>query len=156
MKLVQSFMMVPSLQAHSKQDAIGQLVDQVASAFPHEVKDVAAVRAAVFKREESMSTGLNYGVAVPHGRTDAVTSVVGAIAIVDNTTNENGTLADYDTIDHSAVQIIVLTVAPESAPSPYLQLMAYLSRVLRSPEAAAEFTACKSAEAMRKFFRKAK
>ena len=121
-----------------------------------EVEDVEAVRAAVFRREESMSTGLNYGVAVPHGRTDAVKSIVGTIAIVDNTANENGTLADYDTIDHSAVQIIVLTAAPESAQCPYLQLMAYLSRALRSAESAAEFTSCKSAEAMRKFFRKTK
>ena len=155
-KLVQGFLMVPSLRANSKKDAIDQLVDNLASAFPDEVKDVEAVRAAVFKREESMSTGLNYGVAVPHGRTDAVKSVVGAIAIVDNTANENGSLADYETIDHSVVQIVVLTIAPESAPSPYLQIMAYLSHALRSPEAAAEFTACKTVDAMRKFFRKSK
>ena len=99
-----------------------------------------------------MPTGLDCGIAVPHGRTDAVTGIIGAVAVVDNSSNENGTIADYETIDHSAIQIIVLTVAPETAQSPYLQLMAFISRALRGNNGHERLVACRSEDEMRRFF----
>jgi mannitol/fructose-specific phosphotransferase system IIA component (Ntr-type) len=110
----------------------------------------------VFAREASMPTGLDCGIAEPHGRTDAVNGIIGAVAIVDNSTNENGSIADYETIDHSAVQIIVLTVAPETAQAPYLQLMAFISRALRANNGYEKLAGCKTEEEMRKFFRDVK
>jgi PTS system nitrogen regulatory IIA component len=103
-----------------------------------------------------MPTGLDCGIAVPHGRTDAVDGIVGAVAVVDNTSNENGTIADYETIDHSAIQIIVLTVAPETAQAPYLQLMAFVSRALRANNGYERLMQCKTEEEMRRFFHDAK
>jgi mannitol/fructose-specific phosphotransferase system IIA component (Ntr-type) len=93
---------------------------------------------------------------VPHGRTDAVNGIIGAVAVVDNSANENGTIADYETIDHSAIQIIVLTVAPETAQSPYLQLMAFVSRALRANNGYEKLAQCKTEDEMRRFFRDAK
>jgi mannitol/fructose-specific phosphotransferase system IIA component (Ntr-type) len=117
---------------------------------------VEKVKAAVFAREESMPTGLDRGIAVPHGRTDAVTGIMGAVAIVDNSGNENGSIADYETIDHSAIQIIVLTVAPEAERTPYLQLMAFISRALRADDGCEKLLECTTEDEMRRFFRDAK
>ena len=100
-----------------------------------------------------MPTGLDCGIAVPHGRTDAVSGIVGAVALVDNSASETGTIADYETIDHSAIQIIVLTVAPESAQSPYLQLMAFISRALRANNGYERLLGCKTEEEMRRIDR---
>ena len=112
-----------------------------------------APQQAVFAREEAMGTGLDHGIAVPHGRTDAVDEIIGVVALVDNSENPNGSIADYETIDHSAIQIIVLTLAPESAQSPYLQLMASICSKLRSSTGARDLLACTSEEEMRQFFK---
>ena len=154
-RYVQGFAMLPSFKASSKKEAIEKLVEALAASNPQRVTDIAAVKKAVFTREEAMPTGLDCGIAVPHGRTDAVNGIVGAVALVDNSASETGTIADYETIDHSAIQIIVLTVAPETAQSPYLQLMAFVSRVLRANNGYERLLGCKTEDEMRRFFRDA-
>ena len=155
-RYVQGFAMLPGFKASSKNEAIEKMVNAIAAANPQRVNDKDAIIKAVFAREESMPTGLDCGIAVPHGRTDAVSGIVGAVALVDNSASETGTIADYETIDHSAIQIIVLTVAPESAQTPYLQLMAFISRALRANNGYERLLGCKTEEEMRRFFREAK
>ncbi len=152
LRYVQHFAMLPQFKATSKQEAIEKMIDAVAAEFPKNVTDVQAVKNAVFAREEAMPTGLDHGIAVPHGRTDGVNHIVGAIALVDNSSNENGVIPDYETIDHSRIQVIVLTLVPESAQLPYLQVMAYISRVLHANNAVDDLVRCTTADEMRKFF----
>ena len=155
-RYLQNFVMLPSFKAASKHEAIDKLVDAVAEANKGHVKNVESAKDAVFKREEAMATGLDHGVALPHGRTDAVDGIMGAVAIVDNSDNENGVIPDWETIDHSMIQIIVLTLAPESEQCPYLQLMAYIGRVLRGNEGYDEILKCKTENELRNFFKEHK
>ena len=155
-RYVQRFVMLPGFKATSKNEAIEKMIHAMSDAYPQRVTDIDSVKKAVFAREASMPTGLDCGIAVPHGRTDAVTGIIGAVAVIDNSDNENGTIADYETIDHSAIQIIVLTVAPETAQAPYLQLMAFISRALRFNNGYEKLMACKSEDEMRRFFHSAK
>ena len=155
-RYVQRFVMLPGFKATSKNEAIEKMIHAMSDAYPQRVTDIDSVKKAVFAREASMPTGLDCGIAVPHGRTDAVTGIIGAVAVIDNSANENGTIADYETIDHSAIQIIVLTVAPETAQAPYLQLMAFISRALRFNNGYEKLMACKSEDEMRRFFHSAK
>ena len=155
-RYVQRFVMLPGFKATSKAEAIEKMIASIVEAYPQRVTDVEAVKKAVFAREASMPTGLDCGIAVPHGRTDAVDGIIGAVAVVDNSTNENGTIADYETIDHSAIQIIVLTVAPETAQAPYLQLMAFVSRALRANNGYERLMQCRTEDEMRRFFHDAK
>ena len=148
--------MLPGFKATSKNEAIEKMIHAMSDAYPQRVTDIDSVKKAVFAREASMPTGLDCGIAVPHGRTDAVTGIIGAVAVIDNSDNENGTIADYETIDHSAIQIIVLTVAPETAQAPYLQLMAFISRALRFNNGYEKLMSCKSEDEMRRFFHSAK
>ena len=152
-KCLQHFVMIPDFKATSKDEAFEKLITLIAEANPANVKDVNAVRKAVFDREKSMPTGLDHGIAVPHGRTDAVNTIVGAVAIVDNSQNENGAIPDYETIDHSAIQIIIMTIAPDSAQSPYLQLMAFMSKAVRSNNGYELLLQCKTPDEMHKFFK---
>lgn len=145
MHYARRFVMIPRLSASSVSDVIHKMVKAIAD--HGYVKDVAAVCAAVEKREAAMPTGLDHGLAVPHGRTDAVNGLVGAIALIDN---ENG-VPGYSTIDNSPVRIVILTVASQTGTTPYLQLMSYLSRRLRAPEARAALRACKTPLEMMRF-----
>ena len=152
---IRNYAMEPAFKAHSKNEAIEKLVEIVAARFPQQVKNVAEVKRSVFAREKSMPTGLDNGIAVPHGRTDSVKSIVGAIALVDNSENENGIIPDYEMIDHSKLQIIILTLVPESVQEPYAQVMAFINRTLRNNESREQLLECKTQEEMRKFFNSA-
>ena len=155
-RYLQGFVMLPGFRAGSKREAIEKMVAAVAEACPHHVKDVAAATEAVLKREESMPTGLDHGIAVPHGRTPDVTGIAGAVAILDNEGTANGCLADYETIDNSPVSIVVLTLANSETQTPYLQLMSFISKALRSNNGYDRLLACKTADEMRRFFRSVK
>ncbi len=155
-RYIQGFLMIPKFKAYSKQEAIEKLINEVAAAFPKNVIDKKKIKSAVFAREDSMPTGLDSGIAVPHGRTDGVNHILGAVAIVDNSENENGIIPDYETIDHSKLQIIVLTIVPNAAQSPYLQLMAFISHILHTNEGREKLLNCNTADEMRKFFRNSK
>ena len=154
-RYLQGFVMLPGFKATSKKEAITKIVAEIAKACPRHVKDVSAATAAVLRRESSMSTGLDHGMAVPHGRDASVAGIAGAVALVDNTGTANGLLPDYETIDHSPVEVIVLTLANDQEQTPYLQLMASISKIIRAEGGCEKLLACKTAEEMRKFFREA-
>ena len=104
---------------------------------PYNVQvDMKAVQ-ALYAGQESVKrpfkfteTGLDRGIAVPHGRDKNVVSIAGAVALVDYSGSDGGMLSDYETIDKSQVKIIVLTLANDQYKTPYLQLMSYISRAL--------------------------
>ena len=155
-RYLQGFVMLPNFRATSKREAIEKMVGEIVRACPNHVRDAAAATAAVLKREASMPTGLDHGIAVPHGRDANIVGIAGAVAIVDNSNTANGCIPDYETIDNSPLRIIVLTLASDSAQTPYLKLMSFISRALRADNGYDKLVACKTADEMRKFFRKVK
>ena len=155
-RYLQNFVMLPKFRASSKKEAIEKIVAEIAAAYPGSVKSAAAATEAVLKREESMPTGLDHGIAVPHGRSPKVEGIAGAVAVLDNEGTANGCIPDYETIDNSPLKIIVLTLANDSQQTPYLQLMSSISRALRADGGYDRLAACTTADAMRKFFRSVK
>ena len=157
LRYLQGFVMLPAFKASNKREALEKMVAAVAKECPRHVRDAAAATAAVLKREASTSTGLDFGIAVPHGRDPSVIGVAGAVAIVDNEgAGEKGALADYGTLDGKPVRIIVLLLANDQAQTPYLQLMASISRVLRANDGYSRLEKCKTVDEMKRFFREAK
>ena len=155
-RYLQGFVMLPCFRANSKEEAIRKMVEEIAAENPNHVKNVETAVAAVLKREASMPTGLDHGIAVPHGRTPDVVGISGAVAVLDNSGTANGCIPDYETIDNSPLQIIVLTLANSETQTPYLQLMSFISKALRNDEGYNKLIACKTADEMRKFFRSVK
>jgi mannitol/fructose-specific phosphotransferase system IIA component (Ntr-type) len=152
-RYMQGFVMLPKFKATSKKEAIELMVREVAKASSNHVTDADAAIAAVLRREESMPTGLDHGIAVPHGRHSSINGIAGAVAILDNTGTAGGCVPDYETIDNSPLSIIVLTLASDSDQTPYLKLMSFISRSLRAEDGYKKLLECTTAEEMRKFFR---
>ena len=155
-RYLQGFVMLPKFRAESKKEAIEKMVAAVAAACPNHVKDASAAIEAVMKREASMPTGLDHGIAVPHGRSPAVHGIAGAVAIVDNEGTANGCIPDYETIDNSPLRIIVLTLASDESQTPYLKLMSFISRALRADNGYEQLASCTTPDEMRRFFRSVK
>ena len=111
----------PELRGDSK----GEIIDELLGLLSRNglVKDASAARKAIWEREESMSTGLQFGVAIPHGKTDTVDRLVCAVGI-----KKGG--VDFDSIDHEPSTIFVLTLSPKSKPAPHIQFMSTISQIL--------------------------
>lgn len=109
------------LAADTKEAAIDELLDLLVRKGA--VHDVAEARQAILDRESSMSTGMQFGIAIPHGRSDCVDRIVCAIGI-----KPDG--IDFDSIDGRLCRIVVLTLSPSSSPAPHMQFMSMMSQVL--------------------------
>jgi Kef-type K+ transport system membrane component KefB/mannitol/fructose-specific phosphotransferase system IIA component (Ntr-type) len=128
----------PRLLATTKQGAISELVTLLYENGL--VMDRERAVQAVFEREQSLSTGLEYGLAIPHARTDAVTRLVCAVGL-----KKEG--IDFDSADGKPVRIVALVLAPDTAATPQLQLIAQVCRLLNEQGRAA-LLACDTAEDM--------
>jgi len=144
--LLSSFAMVPNLEAESSDDAIVKLVHALKEKGKIEKEE--EVISAIRQRENSMPTGLDNGLAIPHGRTNAVKGLVGAIATI----NDPNGIPNYETIDNSPVRIVVLSVSSESEAVTHLHLLSDISRGLRDESSRQRLLSCKDAVEMEKFF----
>lgn len=110
------------------QDKFGALREIVAVAARSEaVSDAAGLERAVLEREEILSTGIGFGVAVPHAKISAVRRFIGAVGI-------SRTGIPYDALDGEPVRILILIAGPSGDNRTYLGLLSKIVRVVRRPE----------------------
>ena len=66
------------LKASTRWEAIDELINNLVSCSKIKPVDREAIVAVVRKRESSMSTGIGFGIGIPHASTDLIYEVVGA------------------------------------------------------------------------------
>lgn len=113
------------LESTDKLDLIGELCAHLASVSGASAEE-EEIRAAVLEREAVLSTGIGGGIAVPHGKSEAIGD---DLVLVAGTTREP---VDFDALDARPVRLILLLVGPESAAGLHVKMLARISRVLRS------------------------
>ncbi len=116
---------VMRLKSDSKDGVIEELIDTLVTAG--KIKDRKAALKAVLEREKKMSTGLQNGIAIPHGKTDTLDVLVASIGI-----KPDG--IPFESLDGEPARIILLTVSPASRTGPHIQFLADISRVLHNDE----------------------
>jgi fructose-specific phosphotransferase system IIA component len=143
-RILDSRSIIPNLKSRNKDDTIRELVDVLDKNGMLVDKDKALE--AIFEREKSMSTGMQHGVAIPHGKTDAVSRVTVAIGI-------SRTGIDFQSIDGETSRIFVMVISPAMTSGPHIQFLASLSALLNSEEARQKLLECKTREDIYWFFR---
>lgn len=128
---------VLDLDAASKDEALGRLIDVLAATG--KVRDVEQLRRVILEREKLMSTGIGYGVALPHGKTSAVDASVAAMATL-------RTPIDFDSLDDKPVSIIIMLVGTEGNVGVHLRLLSRISRMVGSDAFRASLQAAKSVD----------
>lgn len=123
------------LKADSKEGILKEMVDRLVEAG--KITDRDAVLQAVQEREAKMSTGMQNGVAIPHGKTDAVKSLVAAVAL-----NKSG--VDFDSMDGSLCTIFIMTISPLKRRGPHMQFLAEVSRLISQPAEREKLLACET------------
>ncbi|HKL22316.1 MAG TPA: PTS sugar transporter subunit IIA, partial [Tichowtungia sp.] len=122
-KVLSKDTVLPTLRAETKTDAIEELVDFLVKT--HRISDRKTALQAVLDREAKMSTGMQNGIAIPHGKTDAVNELLVAIAI------KKGGI-DFDAMDGQPCTIFIMTLSPENRTGPHIQFLAEISKLLGS------------------------
>ncbi len=120
-EIVQASCVRVPLNGRDKKSAITELINLLdASGL---LVDKAAVSDAVFAREQTRSTGIGSGIAIPHGKCNAVKELVMAIGIAREP-------IDFDSIDGNPVGIVILLVSPKSQTGQHIQALATISRLM--------------------------
>ena len=114
------------LAARTKEDAIRELVRKLdGGRLP--MKSEGDVLASIADREAAAPTELEFGVFMPHGRTDAVNGVLAAVGI-----SPEG--MDFACLDDSPVRLVVLVTSPKNIKGPHLYFLASITAALRTQE----------------------
>ncbi|NLH91978.1 MAG: PTS transporter subunit EIIA [Atopobium sp.] len=120
-----------------KATAIDQMVDLMAK--EGNLVDVAAYKKAVLAREQEISTAVENGVAIPHGKSDAV-KVPGLAAM----TVPGG--VDFGSLDGNPTTLVFLIAAPNTDDNVHLQVLSRLSQLLVDPSVCDRLRAAKSTD----------
>ncbi|PYO67356.1 MAG: PTS fructose transporter subunit IIA [Gemmatimonadetes bacterium] len=107
------------LRAADKEGVLRELVEMVGNGGLSD-----EVLAAILERERQFPTGIGYGVAVPHGKTPALSALV----VVAGTTPAP---VPYETIDGEPVRLFFLLAGPESAAGAHVKALSRISRLVR-------------------------
>ncbi|MDH4241485.1 MAG: PTS sugar transporter subunit IIA [Phycisphaerae bacterium] len=118
--LQQKSVKVP-LEGKDKESVITELVELLDSNGVLLDKDAALD--AVFTREQTRSTGIGSGIAIPHGKCKAVKELVMALGIASEG-------VDFSSVDGKPVTIVILLVSPVDQTGPHIQALARISRLM--------------------------
>ena len=114
---------VVGLKGESKDEIIEELVDTLDVGTA--ITDRDKVLTAVLEREKIMSTGIGDGIAIPHGKSDAVVQLTASLG-----THRRG--VDFEALDGEPAHVFFLLVSPANVSGPHIRALARISRMLKN------------------------
>ncbi len=109
------------LDGTEKRGVIDELVDVLA--VVGKVADPSALKEAVWTREQTRTTGIGHGLAIPHGKAAGMGSLAMAIG-------KPAHPMDFQAIDGQPVRLVVLLASPPDRTSDHIQALARISRLM--------------------------
>jgi PTS system nitrogen regulatory IIA component len=135
-------LIVPRLQAHEKAAVIRELADHLAAHVngPQKI-DREVLAKVLLERERLASTAIGEGVAIPHGKLDAVGKLVACVGRAPEG-------VDFDSMDGRPTHLFFVLVAPENSTGVHLKALARISRLFKDPEFRTRLMQAKDAQDM--------
>jgi mannitol/fructose-specific phosphotransferase system IIA component (Ntr-type) len=119
--------LIIELKALDRWQAIDELVHALSLREKIKSADSLAITEAIKKRERSMSTGIGFGIGIPHASSELVSDVVNVIG-----RSKNG--IQFDTIDGKPVLLVLLFLVPKGQFQKHLHNLSDLAKMLHKPE----------------------
>jgi mannitol/fructose-specific phosphotransferase system IIA component (Ntr-type) len=139
-KLFNSADLLVNFLPGDKWDAISQMLDHLCEndRIPAEAADAA--REAVLAREQSMSTGMEHGIAIPHGAVDGIEEIAACMGIIGG---DEG--LPFDSIDGGLTRLVVVLVIPRDQKLLHIRTLADVARGLAKESVRAALEGANSA-----------
>lgn len=136
---------IPEMQSNERWPAITEIVDLLVAQGRVQAKDRDTILAALRQREETMSTGIGFGIAIPHASSDCVHEVVAGFG-----RSTKG--IEFDSLDNELVHFIILFVVPKDQFQMHLRTLAAIAKFLNDRHVREELAAADNAEAILRVF----
>ena len=124
------------LKASDKEGVLRELVQLMLAGNGAQAEEILG---AVLERERQFPTGIGYGVAVPHGKTPALSSLV----LVAGT---SAVPVPYETVDGEPVRLFFLLAGPESLAGAHVKALSRISRLVRQEPVRTRLLGARTAE----------
>jgi mannitol/fructose-specific phosphotransferase system IIA component (Ntr-type) len=118
---------IPDLQAADRWQAIDELINNLVATGKIKAEHREAITAVVRKRETSMSTGIGFGIGIPHASTDLIYEVVGALG-----RSKKG--VDFNALDNQPVHLVMLFLVPQGQFQKHLHTLANIAKMLHKSD----------------------
>jgi mannitol/fructose-specific phosphotransferase system IIA component (Ntr-type) len=117
----------PDLQASNRWEAIDELINNLVESGKIKPENREAVVGVVKKRETSMSTGIGFGIGIPHASTDLIYEVVGALG-------RSKAGVNFDSLDNQPVKLVMLFLVPQGQFQKHLHTLANIAKFLHKTD----------------------
>ena len=111
------------LQAQDRWEAIDELINHLVATGKIPAQHRDAIAGSVRKRESAMSTGIGFGVGIPHASTPLVPKVLGMVG-----RSRKG--IQFDALDGQPVHLVLLFLVPAGEFQKHLNSLANIAKKL--------------------------
>ena len=118
---------VSDLQASTRWEAIDELITVLVTRGKIKPEHRDQIAAVVKKRENSMSTGIGFGIGIPHASTDLIYDVIGAFG-----RSRQG--VQFDALDNQPVKLVMLFLVPQGQFQKHLHTLANIAKLLHNKD----------------------
>ena len=118
---------VTDLKASDRWEAIEELIDLLVDSGQIKPDHREAIVSIVKKREASMSTGIGFGIGIPHASSDLIDNVTGAFG-----RSKDG--VNFDALDNQPVNLVMLFLVPQGQFQKHLHTLAKIAKMLHKKE----------------------
>ncbi len=136
---------IPEMKATERWPAITEIVDLLVATHRIAPEYRDSILAALRQREETMSTGIGFGIAIPHASSEHVTEVVAAFG------RSTGGI-EFDSLDNELVHFIVLFIVPRDQFQVHLRTLAAIAKFLNDRTVREELAVAADSEAILQVF----
>jgi len=114
---------VIDLRAENRWEAIDELINHLVAIHKIKAEHRGAIVESIRKRESSMSTGIGFGIGLPHASTNLISAVVAAVG-----RSRKG--IQFDALDGKLVNLVILFLVPEGEFQKHLHTLAEMAKLI--------------------------
>jgi len=118
-------LVIPAMQSADRWQAIYELIAQLVRTGRIKPEHSDGVTAVVRKREQSMSTGIGFGIGMPHASSDLVTELTGVLG-------RAPAGIQFESLDGQPVTLCLLLIVPQGQFQKHLHTVAGIAKLFRS------------------------
>src|ERR1043165_2644910 len=125
--ILQKEQIITELKASNRWEAVDELLGHLVTCGKIKPENRDQIATVVKKRETSMSTGIGFGIGIPHASTDLIHEVTGAFG-------RSKAGVNFDALDNQPVTLVMLFLVPQGQFQKHLHTLAKIAKLLHKKE----------------------